>query len=158
MVDIGPGEGTYSDLLRHQHRGYWFGVEAWGPYVTKFNLWNKYDRVIISDARHVDYATIHHGPDLVIAGDVLEHMAHEESREVLARLKAWSRNVIISVPLVHHDQDAWEGNWFEHHQDHWSHEQMMENLGEGVVDYREGKILGYYLWSREKAAGIEDVH
>ncbi len=30
---------------------------------------------------------------------------------------------------------------------------MRRELGAGLVDYREGRVLGYYLWSAVKAAG-----
>lgn len=154
IVDIGPGQGTYSDLLRNKSaKATWYGIEAWGPYVTEFNLWKKYDRIIVSDIRHVDLMTVHYAPDLVIAGDVLEHMAKDESEVVLQKFRAWADNIIVSVPLAHHDQGAYKGNWFEHHQDHWNHEEMVQFLGAGLKDSFEGRILGCYWWSREEATG-----
>lgn len=153
-VDIGPGQGTYADLLRKDHKGFWIGLEAWAPYVNEFKLRKKYDRIIVSDVRHVDFATVHHGPDLVIAGDVIEHMAKEEVEVVLRKLQAWAKNVIVSIPLGHHPQSAYQGNWFETHQSEWTHEQVVEELGDGLVDYKTGNVLGYYRWSRRKAAGF----
>ncbi len=37
VVDVGPGIGTYSSLLRKPNQ-YWIGVEVWGPYVQKYKM------------------------------------------------------------------------------------------------------------------------
>jgi hypothetical protein len=148
VVDIGPGVGTYSDLARAATSAQWKAIEAWAPYVTKYGLWGKYDHVVISDIRHVDLHSVAFAPDLVIIGDVLEHMTTAEARTVITRLQAWADHLLVCVPLAHHDQRAVGGNWFEIHRDHWGHEQMLSALGPGVTDHLEGEILGYYLWSQ----------
>ncbi len=154
VVDVGPGEGTYVKLARDVTPDCrWIGVEAWAPYIPTYRLWDLYDWVIVSDIRHLDPYTVMRSPDLVILADVLEHMDQLEARGVLARMKDWAHHVLVSVPLAHHDQDDVGGNWFEIHREHWTSEQMRKELGAGLVDAREGKILGYYLWSAEKAVG-----
>ncbi|MFE7461684.1 hypothetical protein ACWFMI_23450 [Nocardiopsis terrae] len=153
VADIGAGEGTYASLMRPHHRAQWYAIEAWGPYVTDYGLRELYDRVIISDVRHVDLHTVHYGPDLVIAGDVLEHMAHEEACVVVAKLKAWADHLLVSIPVVHHPQGSFAGNWFDAHQDHWHHRDMLDLLGPGVVDSVQGRVLAYFLWSADAAAG-----
>ena len=153
IVDIGPGEGTYVKLARGVTPGCrWIGIEAWGPYVEKFDLFTLYDWVIVSDVRHVDPYTIVRRPDLVILADVLEHMTQLEARGVLARMRDWAEHVLVSVPLAHHDQDPYQGNWFEIHREHWSSREMRRELGPGLVEAHEGKVLGYYLWSASRAA------
>jgi hypothetical protein len=148
VVDIGPGAGTYSDLAReHTPGATWKSVEAWAPYIAEHGLWAKYDHVVVADVRHVDLHSITYAPDLVIIGDVLEHMTKPEARSVLRLLQAWSDNLLVSIPLAHHAQDAVGGNWFEIHRDHWRHDEMIAALGRGVVDSVQGEILGYYLWS-----------
>ena len=153
VVDVGPGEGTYVKLARDVTSDCrWIGVEAWAPYIPTFGLWESYDWVIVSDIRHVDPYTIVRDPDLVILADVLEHMDQLEARGVLARMKDWAHNILVSVPLAHHDQADVGGNWFEIHREHWTAREMRRELGAGLVDAREGKVLGYYLWSAEKSA------
>ena len=153
VVDVGPGEGTYVKLARDVTPDCrWIAVEAWAPYIPTFGLWDLYDWVIVSDIRHVDPYTIVRDPDLVIIADVLEHMDQLEAKGVLARMKDWAHNILVSVPLAHHDQGAEGGNWFEIHREHWTARQMRRELGAGLVEAHEGDILGYYLWSAEKAA------
>lgn len=148
VVDVGPGDGTYVRLARDVTPDtWWAGVEAWGPYVTQFGLDRLYDQVVVADVRHLDPYTVALHPDLVILGDVLEHMTQLEARGVLARMRAWARHVLVSVPLLHLDQDAYQGNWFEIHREHWTAEQMRAELGAGLADCWEGDVLGYYLWS-----------
>jgi len=148
VLDVGPGSGTYSDLARkHTPGARWMAVEAWAPYIPQFNLWSKYDHVAVADIRHCDLQSLHEPADLAIIGDVLEHMTKVEARGVLARLMAWADNVLVCIPLVHLGQDAYEGNWFEIHRDHWTFDEMAEELSDGLVASKRGDVLGYFLWS-----------
>lgn len=154
VVDIGAGEGTYVKLAREATPDCrWIGVEAWAPYLTQYDLFTLYDWVIVSDVRHLDFYTIERNPDLVIMGDILEHMEHGEAKTVLLRMRDWARHILISVPLVHCDQDDVGGNWYEIHREHWTGEEMRAQLGPGLLAYHEGDVLGYYLWSAEQALG-----
>src|SRR5688572_6814074 len=62
--DIGPGEGTYYDLLEgNQPSNEWFSgnfyqwvaVEVWPPYIHEYNLRDKYDIVYDEDVRDVGF-------------------------------------------------------------------------------------------------------
>lgn len=146
-VDIGPGCGTYSDLMRPHHECHWKAVEAWGPYVTQFGLWDKYNHVVVSDIRHCDLMSVHCCPELVIIGDCIEHMDKEEALYLIERLKQWADNVLISIPLGESPQESSEGNWFEIHRATWSHQEMKDVLSDGLKDEAEGDVLGVYWWS-----------
>jgi 2-polyprenyl-3-methyl-5-hydroxy-6-metoxy-1,4-benzoquinol methylase len=48
ILDVGPGQGTYSKLIRHL--GYRMdAVEVWAPYVDEFRLREHYDNVYIEN-------------------------------------------------------------------------------------------------------------
>lgn len=154
VVDIGPGEGTYAKLMNGINtRAIWFGIEAWGPYVGKYHLHDHYDEVIIADIRYTALERVATRPDLVIIGDVLEHLTKPEAQQTLDRLRTWCPNVIVSIPLIHLPQEPYEGNWFEIHRDHWYHEEMIDFLGKGLRDTKKGDILGYYWWSLSTTPG-----
>jgi SAM-dependent methyltransferase len=51
IVDVGPGKGTYAKLLGNKYN--WIGIEAWKPYVEKYNLSNLYKEIIISDIKDI---------------------------------------------------------------------------------------------------------
>lgn len=149
VLDIGPGKGKYSMLLRPMDctPTVWHGLEIWAPYVQTYELDGLYDEVFIGDARH----WCHWSYDLVIAGDVLEHMRELEARSLLGHIRTQAANLFVSVPLLHCDQGPYAGNPYETHVDHWSHQQMIEELSRGPGRLREvyeGPVLGAYWWSR----------
>ena len=151
-VDIGAGEGTYSKLIMDYSSvpsGFWTAVEAWAPYATEYKLIELYDNIVIGDACYIDYRKINDGhSDLAIAGDVLEHMTKTESKELIKELMEHADNLIISVPLLHLDQEPYKGNWFETHLDHWHFEEMKLELGNGLYKSVEGPTLGYFWWRK----------
>ena len=153
VLDIGAGEGTYAKLVVSagiEVQSYWTAIEAWAPYVSNYKLMDWYNNVIIGDACYIDYRKVNNGhSDLVIAGDVLEHMTKTESKELIAELKNHASNIIISIPLLHLDQEPYKGNWFERHIDHWHFEEMKEELGPLLVEAVEGPTLGYFWWSAQ---------
>lgn len=146
VLDIGAGEGTYSQLIDDKLGARWTALEAWSPYLEQYSLRQQYDDVIVADARYVDYSLIK--PELVIAGDVLEHMEKADAKRCIDRFKQHASHIIISIPLLHLHQDAFEGNWFEIHKDHWDYDEMCGYLGEGLRDSVAGPTLGYFLWSK----------
>ena len=39
ILDVGVGEGTYSDILSpYLENAIWSGIEVWEPYITEYNL------------------------------------------------------------------------------------------------------------------------
>lgn len=145
VIDIGAGSGTYARLMRdHERCDHWTAVEAWEPYLAQFPLADLYDKVLIADARTVDPGT--YRADLVIAGDVLEHMTHADARRLVDVIRGQAANLIVSIPVLHLDQDAVFGNPFERHVDHWTYEAMREQLADGLVDSWRADVLAYFWW------------
>lgn len=145
-VDIGIGKGTYAKLCKKKPT--WIGVEIFAPYVEKYNLHELYDDIIIGDIRYIDLQRITR-PDLVIIGDVLEHMEKHQAISVIQHLKEFTDNIIISVPMLHRHQEPKYGNIYETHIDHWSHQEMIQVLDDGLYANKKGRILGYYRWKRK---------
>jgi hypothetical protein len=163
VVDIGAGCGTYARLMRdepntsdtvrraHPDGVHWTAIEAWEPYVAEYDLTLLYDQVLIGDVRHLAWPAFK--ADLVIAGDVLEHMTREQATTVLRRIKQGAANLIVSVPVLHLDQDAVNGNPYERHIDHWTAQAMTAELGAGIKDSWIGDTLAYWWWNHEEALG-----
>lgn len=147
VLDIGPGVGTYSKLIDNK-KARWIGVEIWAPYLEEYQLFKHYDEVIIADARYLSYGQL--SPiDLIIAGDVIEHMAREDAIEMIQRWKMWANNIIISVPIVDIHQTVDKGNTWETHLHQWRFKEMQTLLGAGVVEVLEGRKLGYFWWKSD---------
>lgn len=155
VTDIGPGEGTYAKLFRPVHEGVWWtAIEIHKPYITKYKLKSTktrtmYDEIHVEDAResadHLFYR------DLVIAGDVLEHLPREDAAALLERIAAagaW--NLLVSVPIVESVQGEVDGNPHEEHLHQWDADDMdavLAGLG-GSVESTRGGTLGVWWWSR----------
>lgn len=165
VIDIGAGSGTYARLMRETpdeivtdpgatlvRRVWpdrWTAIEAWEPYVDTYSLATLYDKILIADARRLAWPEFR--ADLVIAGDVLEHMTRDQAKTLIKRIKYGAKHLIVSVPVLHLPQDAVGGNPYERHVDHWSAADMARELGEGVRAAWVGDVLGYWWWSREEA-------
>jgi hypothetical protein len=146
VLDIGPGAGTYFDLLdKRLSVEWWTAVEVWAPYIEQFNLSEKYDEVIIADAHWLDWDRLNR-PDLTILGDVLEHMTVERAASVLERAVRISRYVVVASPIVHYPQGAEMGNPWETHVTHFDSETMHEFLdGYQIITEHEGSVVGTYI-------------
>jgi hypothetical protein len=136
-----------TDPKAEQHRT-WLAVEAWEPYVTQFKLFELYDAVATRDARGLGPSMLK--ADLVIFGDVLEHMTHSEARALLAKARSLAANILVSIPVLHLDQEDVGGNPYERHVDHWSYAEMREELADGLVKTWRGDVLAYFWWSAER--------
>lgn len=155
VTDIGPGEGTYAKLFRPAHHGVWWtGIEIHKPYAAKYKLKSTktramYDELHIEDARESAEHLFHR--DLVIFGDVLEHMPREDAIALLAKAEAagcW--NILVSLPIVEAPQGEVDGNPHEAHIHHWDAADMdtvLAQLG-GRTESMRGETLGVWWWSR----------
>lgn len=165
VVDIGAGAGTYAELMRETSeavvtgggefvrriwRDRWTAIEAWEPYVDHFGLAALYDEVIVSDARRLAWPT--YRADLVIAGDVLEHMARDDAKTLLKRIRQGASNLIVSIPVLHLPQGDVNGNPYERHVDHWTAGSMRNELDAyGTVKAEwVGDVLAYFWWASEQ--------
>lgn len=142
VLDVGAGRGTYGILLG-PHVDRIDAVEVWPPYVEEFNLHEIYDSVIIGDIRTLPVPEYNY--DLIVFGDVLEHMNQEESKNVWLKSEGFCRYGLISVPIIHYPQGAEFGNPHEVHvQEHLHPEDIKRDYGPFVFE-REYKITGTYI-------------
>jgi 2-polyprenyl-3-methyl-5-hydroxy-6-metoxy-1,4-benzoquinol methylase len=155
VVDIGPGSGTYIKLIREDAKccvdANWIGVEIWKPYIEEFQLESRYNQVLNQDVRTVDWTAL--TPDVVIAGDVLEHMTKEDAITLVDCILQVSKMLIVSIPIRYMPQDehAYPNPHEAHVKDDWSHEEVMDTWGKYVKDsYRKSQKskLGVYWMSR----------
>lgn len=142
VLDVGPGAGAYGKMVRAL-----LGVErvdaveAWEAYVSEFALKDIYHAVFLGDVRkHEDF-----NYDLVIFGDVLEHMTRDEALEVYERAREQAKNVMFSIPIIHLPQGAYAGNPFEVHvEEDWSHDEVLDWFP-GIYRAEKFRVTGLYL-------------
>lgn len=155
ILDVGAGAGTYSNLLRSiLSESEFIGLEVWEPYISRYDLTKKYDRIIKQDVR--EYI-----PDKPFAftflGDVLEHMEKEEAVEVYEKLLKESEFVIISIPIIHYPQGNIEGNPYERHiKEDWTHQEVLSTFSNLVLS-QTGNVVGVYLGVNPKYHSAKKV-
>jgi hypothetical protein len=146
VLDIGAGSGTYGKLMRQiAPDAYLIGIEAWRPYVPRFKLHEVYDLVLCEDViKLVDLERLPRA-DVVILGDVLEHMSEEDARDVWsAAMTAARKAVYLSIPIIHYPQGHEEGNPFEEHVvEDYTHERVLDTFP-GITWCWRGTIVGRY--------------
>jgi hypothetical protein len=128
ICDLGIGYGKYGVLLRelldigkgNLKPEEWHtvidGIEGFAKYRSP--LWGAYNNVTI--ANFLDIADRIVNYDLVLMIDSLEHVVKGSAYEVLNRLLAQNKHVIVSVPLGDCPQGAVHGNVLETHLSSWS--------------------------------------
>ena len=142
VLDVGAGAGKYGALVR-RHRPSVRDVvalEAYGPYVDQFALQTIYSKVIIGLA-----ISLLDDPnekwDLVILGDVLEHMPKSIGLDVLHFLVYRTRYLWLQWP-IRYLQGPEAGNDLEAHISVWS-EDDVSPLQTSYVRYAEVPLEAY---------------
>ena len=107
-LDVGACDGNWrrwiGDFLKMD------AVEIFEPNVENHNLRAKYDNVFVGDIKDYKYDWY----DLIVFGDVIEHMTVEDAQQVLAYAWPRCRDMIVAVPWLY-KQDAIYGNKWEIH-------------------------------------------
>jgi Glycosyl transferase family 2 len=142
VLDVGPGVGTYGSIIRKRLEvDRLDAVEIWAPYIEQYWLKDIYDNVIVADVRYwhdFEY-------DLIILGDVLEHLALDDAVVLWKNLSKQAGAVHLSIPIVHYSQGPAEGNPYETHiVADWSTSSVLEHL-DGIQEYREFGTAGVFL-------------
>ena len=146
MLDIGAGSGEYGKIAKaalskgqvYRSTGGFVrsAVEVWKPYIDKFNLFQVYDVVYQNNIiGMVDEMSPY---DLIILGDVLEHLPKDLAIDLFFKLKLKAKFIWLSIPVrpfypwqVGYDQDSseWRDNPYEEHKYYWTYEEIIETFG-----------------------------
>lgn len=144
ILDVGAGSGTYADALHaSSYNGAIDAVEVWGNSIQKYHLKRKYRVVYNDDIRNFknfDY-------DVVIFGDVLEHMSKEDAVAVWQKTAAQADYALIAIPIVDYHQGEIDGNPYEEHvKDDWTHEEVLDTFSNITASWT-GDVVGAY-WAK----------
>lgn len=142
VLDVGTGAGHYGRMVRHyvDRDAQIHGVEVWEPYIERFGLDRVYDYIYTCDVRDMARPQQY---DLIILGDVLEHMPKDDAVAVVDFLKQSGKNLVVSLPIIEWHQDEVEGNPYEAHLHHWSVDEFEEAFQ--PVRSWSGESIGVFL-------------
>jgi hypothetical protein len=142
VVDVGAGEGTYFDLLHSVLPGAHFSaIEIWAPYVEQYGLEAKYHEVLVGDLGHVDLGKW--APDLVIFGDVLEHLPFAQATAKWIEAGAAKHRIAV-VPLGWYPQGSINGNPHETHLAMYTADSFLENFPGSSLLW-SGDVVGVFV-------------
>lgn len=139
ILDVGAGEGTYYNLL-HDYFKNMNAVEIFRPNIQKYELEKKYTTVICSNIHGLPYTYY----DIIIFGDIIEHLDIKEAQEVLKYAYARCKEMIVAVPYEL-EQGICEDNVYEmHKQPDLTDELMKKRYPMLKLLYKNNKY-GYYV-------------
>jgi predicted TPR repeat methyltransferase len=148
ILDIGAGSGTYIKLLSKIKSFDWTAVEAWEPYIDQFNLKKQYHTVFNVDIKNFPWNKKY---DLVIAGDILEHLSKEDAVKIVNLALDHSKFMLISIPIVHYPQGEINNNPYEIHiKDDWSHKEVLETFDNFIKKSSTDEEIGVYWLSQQR--------
>jgi hypothetical protein len=121
ILDIGAGCGTYGTLLKGFFE-YIDGVEAYEPYIKKFDLDKVYNNIFCIDTLDVNLMPY----DYIIMGDIIEHLTVMEAKILTTRIHRADKKMMVAIPYMM-PQGAVGGNDYEiHRQDDLTHKLFLE--------------------------------
>lgn len=157
ILDVGIGFGKWGALCREYldvwqgriNRSDWIhridGVEIFGDYIQDHQR-HIYSSIFVDDIQN--FADLIPPYDLIILGDVLEHIEKEAGKQLLEKLIGKSKKIILSIPIGPWPQDEMNGNKYEKHLSTWTSIDFVKY----DVDYVSFKLVG----SRELGLFIID--
>ena len=106
ILDVGACDGKWKRLLPEYRMD---AVEIWEPYCKNLT---EYENVYNYNIIGMTYEYY----DLIIFGDVIEHMTVEEAQQVIKYANPRCKDMIVAVPFLY-PQEATDGNpWQAHKQ------------------------------------------
>lgn len=96
VLDVGPGRGIYNKLLKEKGYREIDAVEVYLPYIEAFGLRKIYRNVFHRNVVGFEYDRY----NLVIMGDVVEHLYPGDARRVVGYAQQHSDLVVIAVPYL----------------------------------------------------------
>lgn len=139
VLDVGAGEGTYWKLLKEYYRTI-DAVEVFKPNIENYKLKEKYHRVYNIDIKDFKYDYY----DIIIFGDIIEHLEVKEAQEVLKYAYTHCKEMIVAVPYEL-EQGIAEDNIYEiHKQDDLTPKLVLERYPMLKLLYKND-LYGYYV-------------
>ena len=150
ILDVGAGSGIYHEMLSRNGYDNMDAIEAFPNYILDFYLRDKYNNVYQINALDFDYSKGDY--DLVILGDILEHLSEEDARILLDKIFPYAKTIVVSVPY-NSIQGTEYGNKLEIHlQPELTKEKFKELCPEFtcIADETIGEYhVGMWIWEKE---------
>ena len=146
ILDVGAGFGKYRILLpEYPHMD---AVEAWEPYIEAEGLAGLYRRVYHADVADFITGPDWHPYDVVICGDVLEHIERPVAKTLVRHLTGTCAEVFAVVPYEYEQGPEHGNHWQRHLQSDLTPDLMAREYPQltlAETEYRQGQLYrGFY--------------
>jgi hypothetical protein len=123
ILDVSFGGGVYGKILKAFYYEHIDGVDVWPENINEMGLNFIYDNIFIENVLDFEFERY----DLIIMGDVLEHMSLEDSKNLLNKFtNGKAAKLFIQVPYMYENHHEWQGNPYEVHIQDEINEEYME--------------------------------
>lgn len=146
ILDVGACDGKWADLIRAKRSDIIMDAcEIFKPNAAQ--ILDKYEQVFVGDIYNYFYPNKSY--DLVLFGDVLEHMDVWKAKDVLKYARSHVNDYIIGIPFQYHQGPLYGNQWERHIQDDLTpeifeqrypgHELIIRPRGDYAYYHRRGK-------------------
>lgn len=151
ILDVGFGSGIYGKILRAFDYQTIDGVDVYNKNIQEMGLDRIYEGIFVSNI--VDFDFEHY--DLIIFGDVLEHIELEAAKDLLSGYITDNKceHIVVSIPYEYEQEEVY-GNQYEKHLQPMANREFMEEhypylelVDEAIMPHNGGTIATY-IWSR----------
>ena len=149
ILDVGAGEGTYWNYLKDYFDNI-EAVEVFKPNIDNFELETKYKKVYNEDIRVFKYDFY----DIIIFGDIIEHLEVNEALEVLKYAYNRCKEMIVAVPYLN-PQGIVEDNIYEIHKQDDLTDEIMKERYPFLKNVFKTDYYGYYVKDDENGIHSE---
>lgn len=139
ILDVGAGSGTYYNYL-HEYFKNIDAVEIFKQNIDNFKLTEKYNKVYNENIINLKY----HKYDIIIFGDVIEHLNVEDAKQVLEYAYNNCKEMIVAIPYEL-EQDEVGGNIYEKHLQPDLTKKIMKERYPMLKELISNDIYGYYI-------------
>ena len=144
VLDIGPGSGKYGKIVRENiPTAALIAVEPTASYINEFGLSGIYDTV--HNMRVQDFMVQHvrHKSNLVVIGDVLEHLFRSEVIDVLDFMLYRTDWLMALWPTNLPQNDEYENNAYEAHKSNFKLPELAALFDVHYYEKKFAYFLGY---------------
>lgn len=139
ILDIGAGEGTYWNYLSDYFTNI-SAVEVFKPNIDNYKLEEKYKMVYNENIKDFRYGYY----DIIIFGDVIEHLSVEDAQQVLEYTHERCKEMIVAVPYLN-PQGIEEDNIYEIHIQNDLTDELMKQRYPFLKNVFKNDFYGYYI-------------
>lgn len=152
ILDVGFGSGVYGKLLRTFNYHNIDGIDVYGDNIKELGLDKIYNNMYIENILDFDFNYY----DLIILGDVLEHIELESAKNLLSRFIGENKceNIVVSIPYEYEQDELYKNPYEKHLQPEVNPEYMKKHypylqlIDESLIPQDE-RIIATYIWKKK---------